>query len=104
MSTPRALTLADQCDQEDAFEVACARELRRLHAENEDFRAACDHLTRENAEHIGEIVALKEQRDELLKALKTLTAYLGKTATHTSDLEAVWDAEKVIGKATGETK
>ena len=41
---------------------------------------------------------------ELLEALKTLTAYLGKTATHTSDLEAVWDAEKVIRKATGETK
>ena len=39
---------------------------------------------------------------DLLEALKTLTAYLGKTATHTSDLEAVWDAEKVIRKATGE--
>lgn len=32
---------------------------------------------------------MEAQRDELLEALKTLTAYLGKTATHTSDLEAV---------------
>lgn len=41
MSTPRALTLADQCDHEDAFEVACARELRRLHAENEKLKSLC---------------------------------------------------------------
>lgn len=47
-----------------------AAELRRLYKENADFRATCDHLTRENAEQIGEIVALKEQRDELLGALK----------------------------------
>lgn len=45
---------------------------------------------------------VEAQRDELLEALKTLTAYLGKTATHTSDMEAVWDAENVIRKATGE--
>ena len=42
----------------------------KLHAENEDFRATIDYLTRENAEQIGEIVALKEQRDELLEALE----------------------------------
>ena len=53
----------DDCEQ-------AAAELRRLHAENSDFRATTDHLTRENAEQIGEIVALKEQRDELLEALE----------------------------------
>ena len=47
-----------------------AAELRRLHADNEDFRATINHLTRENAGQIGEIVALKEQRDELLEALE----------------------------------
>ena len=104
MSTPRALTLADQCDHEDAFEVACARELRRLHAENDDFRATCDHLTRENAGNVGEIVALKEQRDELLEALKTITKHLDVVSSNTTDLEVVWAAEKVIAKATGETK
>ena len=31
---PKALELASQCDLEDAFEVACARELRRLLMEN----------------------------------------------------------------------
>ena len=44
----------------------------KLYAENEDFRATCDHLTRENAAQIGEIVALKEQRDELLGALREM--------------------------------
>lgn len=47
-------------------------EFHRLHAENEDFRATCDQMTRENAGQIGEIVALKEQRDELMAALKLL--------------------------------
>ena len=72
---PRALYLADvlaagfECDQE-WYEIESAEELRRLHAENEDYGATCDHLIRENAEHIGKIVALKEQRDELLEALR----------------------------------
>lgn len=74
---PEALRLADCLDdvayttRSQAIQAAAA-ELRRLHAENEDFRATCDHLTRENAEQIGEIVALKEQRDELLEALAKL--------------------------------
>ena len=79
MSTPRALRLAN--DLESIFiseEITASKakviaaELRRLHAENKDFRATCDHLIRENAEQIGEIVALKEQRDELLEALRRI--------------------------------
>ena len=72
---PEALRLADVFDKEgyavftdDMWKAAA--ELRRLHAENSDFRATIDHLTRENAGQIGEIVALKEQRDELLEALR----------------------------------
>ena len=61
-----------------------AAELRRLHAENEDFRATINHLTRENAEQIGEIVALKEQRDELLEALREMVA---------GDAEAIKEAD-----------
>ena len=77
---PKALRLADALDavntnNADSLLVqmaarSAAAELRRLHAENEDFRATIDYLTRENAEQIGEIVALKEQRDELLEALE----------------------------------
>ena len=71
---PEALRLAgilrDHYFYADTNEAAA--ELRRLHAENSDFRATTDHLTRENAEQIGEIVALKAQRDELLEALKLL--------------------------------
>ena len=73
----RALYLADvlaagfECDQE-WYEIESAKELRRLYAENVDYGATIDHLARENAEQIGEIVALKEQRDELLEALKEL--------------------------------
>ena len=102
MSTPRALTLADQCDHEDAFEVSCARELRRLLAENEDFRATCDHLARENAGQIGEIVALKEQRDELLAALRRIAD----TSANQSGTGAPWvhwvdQARDAIAKAGG---
>ncbi len=72
---PEALRLADELESEgDSWfrerDEEAAAELRRLHAENEDYGATCDYLTRENAEQIGEIVALKEQRDELLEALK----------------------------------
>ena len=77
---PKALRLADALDavntnNADSLLVqmaarSAAAELRRLHAENEDFRATIDYLTRENAEQIGEIVALKAQRDELLEALE----------------------------------
>ena len=77
MKQPRALYLADvlsagfECDQE-WYELESARELRRLHAENEDYGSTIDYLTCENAEQIGEIVELKEQRDELLEALKRI--------------------------------
>ena len=56
--------LIEHCDNEIAFERAVRRQMSRLLAENDDFRATIDHLTRENAGQLGEIVALKEQRDE----------------------------------------
>ena len=83
---PEALRLAkileDHYFYSDTNEAAA--ELRRLYAENEDFRATCDRLTRENAEQIGEIVALKEQRDELLEALREMVA---------GDAEAIAEAD-----------
>ena len=73
----------------------------KLHAENEDFRATCDHLTRENAEQIGEIVALKEQRDELLEALEHIEGLA--MADDWRDLpEIVRIARAAIAKAEGE--
>ena len=70
-----AKILEDHYFYSDTNEAAA--ELRRLHKENADFRATCDHLTRENAEQIGEIVALKEQRDELLEALRQIVEQHG---------------------------
>lgn len=105
---PRALYLADvlaagfECDQE-WYEIESAKELRRLYAENEDFRATIDHLTRENAEQIGEIVVLKEQRDELLEALRNL-ADLYDTDEGCRSLPEYIAARAAIAKATGETK
>ena len=91
---PKALRLADALDavntnNADSLLVqmaarSAAAELRRLHAENDDFRATCDHLARENAEQIGEIVALKEQRDALLEALREMVA---------GDAEAIKEAD-----------
>lgn len=89
---PRALYLADvlaagfECDQE-WYEIESAEELRRLHAEN--------------AEHIGKIVALKEQRDELLEALIDMVDYYGTASANVQQLDA---AKSAIAKATGETK
>lgn len=34
------LSIADYCDPHDAFEVACRKHLRRLHAENQKLRAS----------------------------------------------------------------
>ena len=83
---PEALRLAkileDHYFYADTNEAAA--ELRRQRAENEDFRATIDYLTRENAEQIGEIVALKEQRDELLEALREMVA---------GDAEAIKEAD-----------
>ena len=84
---PRALYLADvltagfECDQE-WYEIESAKELRRLHAENEE---------------------LKEQRDELLEALRNL-ADLYDTDEGCRSLPEYIAARAAIAKATGETK
>ena len=100
---PEALRLADLIDANlaGAGDAEISAELRRLYAENDDFRATCDHLTRENAEQIGEIVALKEQRDELLEALIDMVDYYGTASANVQQLDA---AKSAIAKATGETK
>ena len=107
---PRALYLADvlaagfECDQE-WYEIESAEELRRLHAENVDYGATIDHLARENAEQIGEIVALKEQRDELLEALKELMDREWQDDEGDFTLEVARKKSRAaIAKATGETK
>lgn len=98
-----ALRLADSYEATGlSGHIKAAAELRRLHAENEDFRATCDHLTRENAEQIGEIVALKEQRDELLAALRRIAD----TSANQSGTGAPWvhwvdQARAAIAKAGG---
>ena len=101
---PKALRLVDLIDANlaGAGDAEISAELRRLHAENEDFRATCDHLTRENAGQIGEIVALKEQRDELLEALHRIAD----TSAKQSGTGAPWvhwidQARAAIAKAGG---
>ena len=101
---PKALKLADLIDANlaGAGDAEISAELRRLHAENEDFRATIDYLTRENAEQIGEIVALKEQRDDLLAALRRIAD----TSANQSGTGAPWvhwvdQARDAIAKAGG---
>ena len=76
---PEALRLADLIDANlaGAGDAEISSELRRLHAENEDYGATIDYLTCENAEQIGEIVALKEQHDELLAVLRMARESIG---------------------------
>ena len=98
-----ALRLADSYEATGlSGHIKAAAELRRLYAENEDFRATIDHLIRENAEQIGEIVALKEQRDELLAALRRIAD----TSANQSGTGAPWvhwvdQARAAIAKAGG---
>ena len=102
---PEALRLAkifeDHYFYADTNEAAA--ELRRLHAENEDFRATYDHLTRENAEQIGEIVALKEQRDELIGALHLALEYWAHREQRYKNRSPVWvqKSRAAIAKAGG---
>ena len=105
---PEALRLAkileDHYFYSDTNEAAAG--LRRLYEENEDYGATIDYLTCENAEQIGEIVALKAQRDELLEALKDYDdAFTGfdpssKESRHRMR-QAVIKARAAIAKAGG---
>ena len=102
---PEALRLAkileDHYFYADTNEAAA--ELRRQRAENEDFRATIDYLTRENAEQIGEIVALKEQRDELLEALHLALEYWAHREQRYKNRSPVWvqKSRAAIAKAGG---
>ena len=102
---PEALRLAkileDHYFYSDTNEAAA--ELRRLYAENEDFRATIDYLTRENAEQIGEIVALKGQRDELLEALHLALEYWAHREQRYKNRSPVWvqKSREAIAKAGG---
>ena len=104
---PEALRLADALEvfgTSDDDQLKAAAELRRLHADLNDVqdqrRAAFRMIERLNDE-LGRVC---EQRDKLLEALKTVTKHLDVVSSNTTDLEVVWAAEKVIAKATGETK
>ena len=97
--------LAAHCDSDSAFERAVKRQLARLLEENEDYRRTCEHLLRQTCEQIGEIVALKEQRDELLAALRKLHHGLDECdMVHDDQRSAYANASAIIAKATGETK
>lgn len=109
---PDALRLADKLQHQVEFGsynwsnaetlmLDATDELRRLHAENADFRAVCDHLTRENAEQIGEIVVLKGQRDELLEELTLLLELHDASGMPNGAIAK--KARAAIAKAGGET-
>ena len=100
---PDALRLAERLEDPVNAKLHLApyiaAELRRLHAENEDYGATCDHLIRENAEHIGEIVALKEQRDELLESLATCRANFRRHEEETLKMAQAEDEERASLRA-----
>ena len=100
---PKPLQLAkileDHYFYSDTNEAAA--ELRRLHAENEDFRATIDYLTRDNAEQIGDIWARKGQRDELLEALHLALEYWAHREQRYKNRSPVWvqKSREAIAKA-----
>ena len=109
---PEALRLADTLENDlegyDGMSIPrtcqdiadkAAAELRRLHAENEDYGATIDYLTCENAEQIGEIVALKEQRDELLESLATCRANFRRHEEETLKMAQAEDEERASLRA-----
>ena len=84
MSTLRALALADQCDHEDAFEVACARELRRLHSVEKAFQqwiTKTEWVQKSLQSHelgIHRADVMKQRLDQLLTENQQLRAALDK--------------------------
>ena len=102
---PEALRLAkileDHYFYSDTNEAADG--LRRLYEENEDYGATIDYLTCENAEQIGEIVALKGQRDELLEALHLALEYCAHREQRYKNRSPVWvqKSREAIAKAGG---
>ena len=101
---PEALRLADVLDllaMDMKTPRQAAAELRRLYAENADYGATIDYLTRENAEQIGEIVALKAQRDALLKAIMKRIAVAAE-ATVCNVKSVARHCRSAIAKAEGE--
>lgn len=69
---PKALELASQCDPEDAFEVACARELRFLDAVDKDWAARYEAAVQERDEAIEENRQLREWVQDLEKQLMSV--------------------------------
>ena len=102
---PKALKLADLIDANlaGAGDAEISAELRSLQAENEDYGATIDYLTCENAEQIGEIVALKGQRDELLDALHLALEYWAHREQRYKNRSPVWvqKSREAIAKAGG---
>ena len=95
--------LIEHCDNEIAFERAVRRQMSRLLAENADYGATIDHLTRETAEQIGEIVALKEQRDELIGVLHLALEYWAHREQRYKNRSPVWvqKSREAIAKVGG---
>ena len=93
--------LAAHCDSDSAFERAVKRQLARLLEENTDYRRTCEHLLRQTCEQIGEIVALKEQRDELLAALEyVVNIWVDGNGSEWNQSDAAAQARAAIAKAT----
>ena len=105
---PTALRLADALDQEDcslSFQdiFAAAAELRRLQAENENFRKHIESQNTELDKLIPMAERLEAQRDALLEALKTLLSYANKLEMQFTDADgehrAMQQARAAIKKA-----
>lgn len=73
MTQPEALRLADELEMWTLGEPAAA-ELRRLHAENEALREANEAFGKRQEWWNERMVALEQQRDALLEALKEIVA------------------------------
>lgn len=103
---PEALRLADELESEgDSWfrerDAEAAAELRRLHAENEDYANTIDGLIISSCDDVARIVALEDLRDELLEALKGVIEVADLHQLYGRRTDA---ARTAIAKATGETK
>ena len=60
LTEPKALQLASQCDTEDAFEVACSRELRKLYIQKQDLLNALSAAVERQGFTNEELLAARE--------------------------------------------
>ena len=103
---PEALRWADElekCWADPGLQLRAAAKLRHLHEQNADYANIIDGLIISSCDDVARIVALEEQRDELLEALHLALEYWAHREQRYKNRSPVWvqKSREAIAKAGG---